>query len=61
MQYFGNNQQRLADALGISKQAVSRWPDDGDIPERRALKLEHEILPSMGIEITDSEPKAAVS
>ncbi len=37
----------LANALGISKQSVSQWPLDEDIPEMRALKLKYEIIPNL--------------
>lgn len=41
------NKASLADALGISKQAVSKWKDDKPIPELQELKLRHEILPNI--------------
>lgn len=37
-------QQRLATALGLSKQAVSDW-DEGPIPERHDLRLRYELKP----------------
>lgn len=37
-------QQRLAVALGLSKQAVSDW-GDGPIPEVHDLKLRYELKP----------------
>lgn len=40
------NKSALAKALGISKQAVNNWAEDGPIPEARELKLRYEILPS---------------
>jgi hypothetical protein len=36
---------RLADALGISSQAVSMWPDDKPIPEVHRLRLRYELRP----------------
>lgn len=38
------SQQRLATALGLSKQAVSDWPD-GPIPEVHDMKLRYELMP----------------
>lgn len=40
-------QQALADALGISRTAVTMWPDDKPIPERHALKLRFELRPDV--------------
>lgn len=37
-------QTALAQALGISKSAVSQWPD-GPIPELHALKLRYQLKP----------------
>lgn len=34
----------LAKALGISKSAVSQWPD-GPIPERHDLRIRYELRP----------------
>lgn len=41
------NKVALADALGVSKQAVSKWPLDEPIPEKHELKLKHEIIPAL--------------
>lgn len=45
--HFGGKKAELAKALNISKQAVSRWDPNKPIPEARALKLKHEILPRL--------------
>lgn len=47
LELFSNSPTKLANALGISRQAVHRWPDDGPIPELQELKLRHEIIPSI--------------
>lgn len=39
--------QALADALGISRTAVTMWPDDAPIPEKHALKLRYELRPEL--------------
>lgn len=36
---------KLADALGISSQAVSMWPADKPIPEVHRLKIRYELRP----------------
>jgi DNA-binding transcriptional regulator YiaG len=41
---FGT-QSALAEALGITKGAVSQWRDGEPIPEAQALKLRYEIAP----------------
>jgi DNA-binding transcriptional regulator YiaG len=46
LQYF-KTKTALADALGITKQAVSNWADDEPIPEAQALKLKYEIIPNL--------------
>ena len=38
-QHFGNR-RKLAEALGITSQAVSQWAKRGQIPEGMAYKLE---------------------
>jgi len=40
---------RLAEALGITKGAVSLWRDDRPIPERHELRLRYELKPK-GVE-----------
>lgn len=52
------NKASLARALGISKQAVSRWPEDSPIPEVQQMKLKYEILPKKQKE-TESQKGAA--
>lgn len=39
------NKVRLAEALGISKAAVSQWADDKPIPEAQALKIRFILKP----------------
>lgn len=39
--------QALADALDISRTAVTMWPADKPIPERHALKLRYELKPDV--------------
>lgn len=38
-------QTALAEALGVTKGAVSQWKDGEPIPENHALKLRYEIAP----------------
>ena len=42
--HFSGRKAQLAAALGISRQAVSRWELDDAIPEKHALRLKHELL-----------------
>jgi len=42
--HFSGRKAQLAVALGISRQAVSRWELDEPIPEKHALRLKHELL-----------------
>ena len=44
--YFDGKKVNLADALGITKQAVSQWGDD-EIPKEHRLVLKYEILPPL--------------
>lgn len=37
----------MADALGISKQAVSQWHEDEAIPELHELRVRYELLPGV--------------
>ena len=53
---FDGRKSELAKALGISKQAVSGWPDDAPIPEKQELRLRYEIIPAM----TSSKRKKVV-
>jgi DNA-binding XRE family transcriptional regulator len=43
---FGGNQAELARALGLTRQAISRFKD-GPLPERYDLKLRFVILPAL--------------
>lgn len=40
-------QQALADALGISRTAVTMWPDDRPIPKEHQLRLRYELKPDI--------------
>lgn len=42
--HFSGRKSQLAAALGISRQAVSRWELNEPIPEKHELKLRHELL-----------------
>lgn len=44
---FGT-QSALANALGITRQAVCQWPDREPIPQEHALRLKYEIKPKKG-------------
>ena len=54
---FNNNKARLARALGISKQAITKWDPD-EIPNERALELKYEILPKIKREQEEAETAA---
>ena len=41
------NKNRLALALGISRQAVEKWPDGEPIPERHSLKIRFILRPEL--------------
>lgn len=43
VELFGN-QRTLAQALGITEGAVSKWPD-GPIPSKQALRIRYELKP----------------
>ena len=45
--YFSHRKAQLADALGISRQAISNWPMDQAIPEKHELKIRHELVPEL--------------
>lgn len=47
LQHFDGKKVRLAEALGISKQAINKWPMDEAIPEHRELQLKYEVIPSL--------------
>lgn len=40
-------QQALADALGISRTAVTMWSDDRPIPKEHQLRLKYELRPDV--------------
>ncbi len=42
--HFSGKKSQLAIALGISRQAISRWSMDDPIPEKHELKLRHQVL-----------------
>ena len=41
------NKNRLAKALGITRQAIENWPDDQPIPEKQALKIRYQLRPEL--------------
>ena len=45
--HFNGKKSDLAAALDISKQAISKWDEDGPIPELQEKKLRYEILPGV--------------
>lgn len=45
--YFHDRKSKLAEALGISRQAVSRWEMDDPLPEKHILKIKHELVPEL--------------
>lgn len=54
--HFEGSKSKLAEALGISKQAVTQWGDLGaSIPIAQELKLRYEMLPGV------FEPKSATA
>ena len=52
--YFSNRKAQLADALGISRQAISNWPMDQAIPEKHELKIRHELVPELSLGHTET-------
>ncbi len=42
--HFEGKKSLLAEHLGISRQAVSRWSTDAPIPEKHELKLRHQLI-----------------
>ena len=44
--HFGGKKTELADALGITKQAVSQWKGD-EVPVVYELRLRYELLPDV--------------
>ena len=51
-QYFGNR-RKLAEALGITSQAVSQWAKRGQIPEGMAYKLQ--VLTEGGLKVNPTD------
>ena len=47
--YFHHRKSQVAEALGISRQAVSKWNLDDRLPERHALKIKHELMPELAL------------
>lgn len=45
--YFNQRKAQLAEALGISRQAISNWQMDEAIPEKHELKIRHELVPEL--------------
>lgn len=45
--YFHDRKSKLAEALGISRQAVSKWDLDEALPEKHALRIKHELVPEL--------------
>lgn len=41
------NKAQLAKALGITRQAIERWPDGKPIPEKQALKIQFVLRPEL--------------
>jgi len=56
-QHFGNR-RKLAEALGITTQAVSQWVRRGRIPEGIAYKLESITNGALKVNPTDYIPVA---
>ena len=42
--HFDGKKALLAEHLGISRQAVSRWQPESPIPEKHELKLRHQLI-----------------
>lgn len=38
---------KLAEALGITRQAIYAWPDGSNIPEGYALKIRYQLRPEL--------------
>ena len=45
--HFNNSRRELAEALGVSTQAVQYWSDDGEIPQLRVYQI-NEIIAKRG-------------
>lgn len=55
--HFSNRKSKVASALGISRQAVSKWDLNEAIPEKHELRIRHELLPDIddSVSITAAE------
>ena len=47
IQLYEGSCTKLAAALGISKSAVSQWPDDKPVPEKQELRIKYELHPDL--------------
>ena len=56
--YFHERKSKLAEALGISRQAVSKWELDEALPEKHELRIKHELVPELASG-TPSAPSAS--
>jgi len=50
--HFSNRKSKVASALGISRQAVSKWDLNEAIPEKHELRIRHELLPDIDDSVT---------
>ena len=57
--FFGNRKAQLAEALGISRQAISNWSENQAIPEKHELKIRHELVPQISLGSHDSTPSTS--
>lgn len=53
MQKLGLSQADVARMFGVTRAAVSQWPDDEPIPDVRLMKLKYELHPEL---FTSSDP-----
>jgi DNA-binding transcriptional regulator YdaS (Cro superfamily) len=51
-------QQALADALGISRTAVTMWSDERPIPREHQLRLRYELKPELFGDQATTQPTA---
>lgn len=52
-------QQALADALGISRTAVTMWPADKPIPNEHRMRLQYELKPDVFGELQPATDRKA--
>ena len=50
LSHFNNSRRELAEALGVSTQAVQYWADEEQIPELRAYQIKEIISKSRKME-----------